>query len=124
MKLYLEVKVDTNDGDYVTERNFITLEQLEQLKPLFEAVKLFVPYNIEIKGIEYTHCDNYPFRECVRSKRGQVSGREWYGKLIQNKISEDIINLFEGNFIPHSEGGFHTIKSITLLEVAAETSLL
>jgi len=44
MKKYIVIKADTNDGDYVSEKSEITDYQIEQIKPLIEAIKNFQPY--------------------------------------------------------------------------------
>lgn len=122
MKLYLEVVADTNDADYVTSRNEITREEIEQLKPLIKAIALQKGHNWDTS--EYARDSDRPTRmypEFISYKEGygpddedDYEARDW-----QN----DIINLF-GEYVPYGEYGIHTIKSITVMEVQSEVDLL
>jgi hypothetical protein len=102
MKFYLEVKADTNDADYISERNSITEKQLERLKPLFKAIK---------------NC---------RCQHNWGSGEYCDSDEEPSIIYSDMIDLVDEfrDFVPHGEHGVHTIASIILLEVVKEKELL
>ena len=99
MKRLLVIVAD-NDGDYVTEMNEITPEQLEELLPVFEAIKNFKPYKATSEGgSPWTHSHNWP--------KGS-------GEYVPRK---DL-----GEKSPYGEYGIHTIKTIKVLNVESETS--
>lgn len=104
MKLYLEVKADTNDADYVHERSEISEELLEQFKPLITAIK---------NGGDKYHHQNWCTSEYSRGE----SPDEMYSAF------GDLVDTF-GEFVPHGEHGVHTIAKITLLKVESEEILL
>lgn len=104
MKLYLEIKADTNDADYIHQRSEISEELLEQFKPLI----------IDIK------------------KRGKNYGHNWdtseYGRAntrpsIMYAEFGDLVDMFS-EFVPYGEFGVHSIRGIILLKVAEEEILL
>ncbi len=107
-KIYeITITVDTNDGDYNTETNKITEEELNKIRPLITSIKNFKPYKVKAKGINWTHSHNYPYGECLREDLKEKSPEELY------KYDESIHCLFE-NLLPGSEYGFHSIESITV----------
>ncbi len=101
-KLYLEIKADTNDADYVTCRTIITQQQIDRLKPLIEAIKNNPDSHNWITS-EYFSDDH---------KRPEDAYGQ-FGKLVEE---------FE-DYIPYGEYGIHTIKSITLLRAIEEKLL-
>jgi hypothetical protein len=109
MKYSLKIEVDTNDGDYISEITVITSKQLEQLRPLFAAIKRFVPYKCGEDG--YRHDNNFPYGDCCREDMGELPVQELY-KDIDPETLEYFIQL-----CPFCEYGFHTIESV---EVAPE----
>ena len=101
MKTYLEVKADTNDGDYVCERTEISEADLERFMPLIKAIK-----KQRKKGHNWCtsdYGDEPPPEEMYES----------FGELV-DEFSE---------YVPCGEYGVHTIVSIIKL-VAEETVLL
>jgi hypothetical protein len=123
MKKYIIVKADTNDADYVMEKSEITDEQIEQLKPLIEAIKNFQPYEtITKRGNQpRTHRHNFPCGEFVREDLGEKDAFTYY---LEQGISEDVLEMFCSEFAPSSENGIHTIISIEIIVVQEEIKLL
>ena len=105
--LYLTIKADTNDGDYVECTHEITLEQLAEITPMIDAIKAFKPYETDVYDIESTHNHNYPVGECVCEWSGEKSAYELYSTVPG-------FDLFDSTFIPHAEYGIHTIVEIQL----------
>lgn len=102
MKLYIEIKADTNDADYVTQRTEINEEELENLLPIIEVVK-----NI---GIDH----NWPAHEHLGYS---------LDKTYQGLLSEEQLTWFNG-FVPCGEYGVHSIDSIKILTIIEEEELL
>jgi hypothetical protein len=42
------ITADTNDGDYVADKYPITDAQIEEIRPVIEAIMQFEPYSISI----------------------------------------------------------------------------
>lgn len=122
MKKYIVIKADTNDGDYVSEKSEITDYQIEQIKPLIEAIKNFQPYVGYTKrnNDPWTHSHNFPIGELVRDDLGEKDAWEYYGS---QGFSEELLEIFY-EFLPSSEFGIHTIESIGILIVQDEIKLL
>ena len=100
MKKYIEIKGDTNDGDYVSERTEVTDAQIEEIKPVIEA----------IKNSEAQHGFNFDTSEYQNNDAEEV-----YGNI-------DGFSMFR-RMVPHGEHGIHSIDSIIILE-AKETKLI
>ncbi len=100
LKLYLEVTADTIDGDYISERSEISLENLEVFKPLIQLIKKKKGHNWATS--EYENVKNSP------------------ENMYKGKIDINIIDDFM-DYVPY---GVHTITDIVLLEVIEETKLL
>ena len=98
MKKYIEIVGDTNDGDYVSERTEITDKEIEEIKPVIEAIK---------NSKEHHNFDT--------SEHQNGDAEEVYGHLEGFGLFEDLV--------PYGEYGIHTIDSIIILE-AKETKLL
>ena len=109
MALFIEITVDTNDGDYMTAVNEIEEGELKAIRPLIEKIKAFTP-----RG---PNNNNYPYGECLREDLGQKSVGDLYN------VDPEVIETFEG-FTPYSEYGFHTITSITVYEKINEEVLI
>lgn len=121
MKKYLVVTVDTNDADYNTKQTEIDDVIIEKLKPLFAAIKDFKKYKAKTgSGMDWTHCNNYPYGECARDDLGEKSGMEYYSPI----VGQEICDLFESNFAPHCEYGFHTVESVKFIVVESEEVLI
>lgn len=119
MKKYLIIEADTNDGDYITSRIIINDEQLEQIKPVIDAIKNFEPYETNVNGLNIKHSSNYPRGDgqfIPRKDLGEKSAQQIYGHL-------DGFKLFD-TFTPHNIYGIHSIVSVDLLIVQDEIKLL
>ena len=103
-KTYIEIKADTNDGDYVLERTLIKESDLVKIGKIAKAIKnCKISHNWAVG--EYMDDDESP--EIV------------YAGI----LTEDEIEWFD-NFVPHGEYGIHSIEHIKILEVLTETNLL
>ena len=103
MKLYLEIKADTNDADYVQQRTEITEQEVEDFKPLIKAIKN--------KKSGY----NWPdFGYTRKDEPTPVEVYSEFGELVE----------YFSEYVPHGEYGVHTIDSIKLLKVLEEVDLL
>jgi len=88
MKKYVIIsEVDTNDGDYESKETTISEEQLENIKPIIEAIKRNGPKS----RFETGDCGS--------------SGVEIYGEMEHYKY-------FVDNILPWPAHGFYTIYSI------------
>lgn len=116
MKKYqIEITVDTNDGDSITEVSLIDKESLEKIKPLIEEIGNFKPYKVG----NWTHNNNYPYGEVYpRKDLGEKFPEEIYHNIIK-----DTFNVFE-EYVPFGEHGFHTVESIYVYEVPKKEKLL
>lgn len=106
MKLYLEIKADTNDADYVHKRSEIDEELLEKFKPLIAA--------IEKNGKNHGH--NWLTSDYRRE--GEKGPHEMY-----SEFGEELVDWFS-DLVPHGEYGVHSIRRIKLLKVLEEETLL
>jgi len=108
----ITIKVDSNDADYLIETNIICKEDLDQIKPLIEAIKNFEPYEAfwdKEQTHKTTYSHNYPRGEyCPREDMGEKTVEEIYPQF-----DEEIFEIFE-EFCPCGEYGFHTIKAISI----------
>ena len=103
------MRATINDADYIISVTLITDEQLEAFKPLFKAIKAFKPYRTKINGLDWNHNANWPTGEyCCREDLGEKTIEELYG---------DLGVEFDENFVPHSDGNIHTIKSISVATI-------
>ena len=122
MQKYLLVEVDTNDADYIEKLEPVTEKQLVKLKPLFEAIKSFKPYETADPKISPTyswkHSNNFPYGEVHRGDLGEKSADELYAD------HAEALELFCNEFLPYNEYGLHTIKSIRVLAVVGDDRLL
>ena len=117
MKKYIEIKADTNDGDYITKRSEITDAEIELLKPLIEKIKNFKPYiGTKPDRWKYLHNHNFCSGDRLREDLGEKSPEELYGE-------DEALKLFN-ELIPCGEYGIHTIESIKILEIFNEINLL
>jgi hypothetical protein len=121
-KLFITIKADTNDADYVEDTTEIDPKYIPAIRAVAAAIKSFKPYTTDPKGKnKWTHDNNYPHGECVRDDLGQLSARDYYvGKGL---VSEEDFDIFDG-FRPSAEYGIHTIESVKIREVVKEEKLL
>lgn len=112
MKKYLEVRADTNDGDYITERSEITDEELEQILPIVEAIKEFDRNHQKGRGDYNWLC-------------GEIRGAHEKGphEVYRDILTPEQIELFN-EYTPYGEYGIHTIDSVKILHVEKEETLL
>lgn len=104
MELEIAIRVDTNDGDYAETTNIITPEQLEEIKPLIEAIKE--------RSAKYGHA--YPTQECASKGEPQS---------LYPHITEEIFELFE-EFCPSTEYGFYSIERIEVYPIPVKERLI
>ena len=104
MTKYLIIEADTNDGDYITEKQAIaTEEELEDIKRIVEV----------IRNCKKRH--NWPNGECARD--GELEA------LYDGLLSPNEIDFFS-QYVPNGEYGIHTIVSVEILVVSEEITLL
>ena len=101
MEKWIEIVGDTNDGDYITNRETITDEQLKEIQPVIDAIK---------KASEGRYGHNYD-----TSEYGERNAEGLFGKVPGFDLFDELV--------PYGEHGIHTIDSIIVLEGTA-TSLL
>lgn len=114
MTLKLTVTVDTNDADYNTRITNITEERLVELLPVFEAIANFKPYRGDSVRWSSPHTNNWPIGEDLPR---EDLGEKFVAEIYAGILTEAQIQMFQ-EYCP--SGGFHTIHSIAVLEVAAE----
>jgi hypothetical protein len=122
MKYYINITADTNDADYISEMSEITDEQLELIRPVITAIKNFKSYKGKSRrGSDWDHGNNFPTEECFRPGLGEKSAEQLY--LESRLVTKEQFETFM-EFVPSNEYGIHTIKSIQLLHVVEEHTLL
>lgn len=100
---YIEITVDTNDGDYTTEVKKVEEDHLPTIRKVAQAIS------------EYSGAYNYGEGDAA-----DPLDLEYYN---QKGITEKDFNLFK-LYTPYSEFGFHTIEAIDLYEKINLESLL
>lgn len=98
---YVEIKADTNDGDYVTERYTLLDGELERYKKVAVDLK-------EKHG-------KWP--------KGEMAGKNDNPSLIYAGILTDEDIEWFNESTPYGEYGIHTIESITILTIIEEEVL-
>lgn len=107
------VVVDTNDADYVGKMVSVSDENIEKWMPLIEKIKNFKPYTgTSDSGTTWNHSSNFPIGECLRDDLGEKDPCELYD--ITDDELDEFIEVFE---LYGSEYGFHTIVSISEVEI-------
>ena len=116
----ISIKVDTNNGNCLTEISKISLEDLEKFKPLIKLIDEFEPYiSTELESnIKWTHAHNFPVGAALRDDLGEKSVFELY-RQIPKEIIEEFLEL-----CPYGEYGFHTIEKISIVPSQEEMILL
>lgn len=102
------IEVDTNDADYMRSVNRITDKEIEEIKPVIEAIKNFKPYTGTRKSWKHKHNLNYPTGECCREDLGEKTAEELYGHIPGFETFDDLL--------PCPDTGFHTIASIEIIQ--------
>ena len=110
MKYEIAIKVDTNDADYYTEVSEIDSDELQLIKPLIEAIRVWTEENRE-----NWNDHNYSTHEYGHSSQPP---RERY------EFPEEVHEFFEDLCGHPGEHGFHTIESITITPAVQKTVLL
>lgn len=117
----ITIRVDENDGDYLTAINNISDAALKKLMPLIEAIKKFKSYkwkdNDKDFPMTHIHNHNYPNGEMIREDLGEKEPQELY------EFNESLFELFE-EYCPQPEHGFHTIESIVVCPKRKKKRLL
>lgn len=93
----LQVKVDTNDGDYLTDEHVV------------DSPDFLSPYSELISAIKERH-GRYNKTEYARD------GEDYYSVYVEQLgFSPDLIEEF-GDLFPYGENGFHSIVSIKIVQ--------
>ena len=112
-KLYIVVKADTNDADYIEECKEISRENLDKIKPLLKAISEFKPYSVG----RWKHHHNFVTEDALRDDLGEKSPEELYSEYLEE------LEIFK-EYVPNDEYGIHTIESVKVLEVIKEENLI
>jgi len=122
MKQFIEIKADTHDGDYVTNRVEVSDETLKLIYPVIEAIKNFKPYTtneVDLILQPRTHTHNFPFGETYpREDIGEKHAEVLY--ITSGLCTEEEFETF-AELCP--SGDIHTITDIDLLYIANEEKL-
>jgi hypothetical protein len=124
-KYKLIIKADTNDADYIQSVTDITKQELDNLLPIFKAIKKFKPYKGKSEGpskLSWTHDHNWPGggEYCPRTDLGEKFPSEIYAGV----LTTEQVELFD-EYRPHGdECDIHSIVKITVLEYVGETEYL
>jgi hypothetical protein len=102
MKLYLEIKADTNDSDYVTKRSEISESDLDRFKPLIEAIS-------KNRGGYNWQTSDY----------GDTPPEQMY-----HSFPPELIEEFNDEYVPYGERGVYSIDQVKLLKIAEEVYLM
>ncbi len=118
--LYLVVRGDSNDADFVTQITPITEEELKKFQPLIAAIKKFKKY----KGMtdptkhsgaphEYSHDSNWP--------RGEYGCRQDLGEKTITELYGELAEEFDENYVPNGgeNAGYslHDIVEIVVMKL-------
>jgi hypothetical protein len=105
MPLYIQVRADTNDADYVSSFEIIDEDDLEFIKHVGAA----------IKTVGQRH--NWP-----TSKYASETFSELY--VDKDLLTEEEIEDFNELYVPYGEYGVHTIASIQILDISSISEVL
>lgn len=105
MKKYIIVKADSNDADYVTDYTEITDEQIEEIRPVIEAIK-------NAPKDKYGWGHNW--------ETGEVEGNQTPENLYIKTgiLTKEQVRLFD-EFVPLGDPnypGVHTIERVIIVE--------
>ncbi len=118
---FLHVVADANDADYVEQLTPTTDADLDKLRPLFEAIKQFKPY--EAKGgrhdLVWTHDHNFPYGDACREDLGEKPVDKLYA------AHQEALELFTGTYLPTDDSGScHTVTEVRVLTVANDEKVI
>jgi hypothetical protein len=110
----LNIKVDTNDGDYAYLKYEVEEDDIKDIRLMAEAIGKFKPYlpkkiknrRRQIRTYNFTNGSIYGFSS---TRNGDVSPYEYY--VIGKNVSEKTFNVFK-KYIKNRY--FHTIHKIKL----------
>lgn len=106
-ELYVYVKADSNDADYVTTFEKVsTCEELDLINRVANAVA---------KDPEH--------RWFTNERWDPLEGNDPV-EIYKDYLSEDDVDLFNECYIPYDEYGIHTIEEIKLLHIESMDDLL
>lgn len=108
-KYEILIEADHNDGDYITQINTITLDDLELIKPLIQAIK-----------------DNPErYNWCAYSDTNNPEAPDHvYSEFVGiNKDGFSIMDIFN-ELIPYDEYGIHTITKVEVYSIPEKERLL
>ena len=106
-KFLMIITADTNDADYVKSENWVTEEDISEIKKVWEVVK----DSVKVRGR-----GDYNWWTVASSR--QKGPYERYKDILTTE-QLDIFN----EYVPHPEGGIHTVESIVIHEVIKTTKL-
>jgi hypothetical protein len=109
MANFILVKVDTNDGDYVTAFKSVSDEHLETIKPLIEKITA----NPERHNFPYIDYD----QDAVYELYAELTE---LGSVVEYDAAIDTFL----DYCPDTINGFHTVRQIELYDVGHIESLL
>ena len=110
MKKQILIEVDTNDADYMSSANTITDKEIEEIKPVIEAIKNFKPYiGTKPNYWKHRHHSNYPTGESCREDLGEKTAEELYGHIPGFETFDELL--------PCPDFGFHSISSIEIIQI-------
>ena len=114
MKKYIYVTADTNDADYISEKNEITDEEIELIKPVIKAIKDYT----EDSSIKH---QIWNWWVIYGSRKENPTPQQLY--VDTGKCSKEAFDRFS-ELVPYNEGGVHTIESVEIMVVLEEIKLL
>ena len=117
MKLYIEIKGDTNDADYITERTEINEQDLLDIQPVINAIKEFD----EDESIKY---QKYNWWDVESSREGEQYMSPYDRYVKSGKCTEEAYDYFNEYIPRHTNDNIHSIDSIKLIKVISKTVLL
>lgn len=104
-KYELYIQADTNDADYITSTNTVTMEDINRILPVIEAIKA-----LDRKKSWY----NWPNSEY----RDEDTPHTLY-----SHVDPDLIDQFS-DYCPYGEDGIHTITSVVYYPLPNKVKLL
>jgi hypothetical protein len=118
--LFLLVRGDSNDADFVTKITPITEEEIERFLPLIEAIKEFKKYTGKSdpkrhpgSTSTHSHDHNWPI--------GEYGCREDLGEKTLTELYGEIAEEFNEEFVPNGgdSAGYslHTIVEIAVMKL-------
>lgn len=101
MKYEIVIVADTNDAKNITAINEINMETIQKFQPVINA----------IKACSVQH--NWPAHEYM----------DYSIENLYPDLDPDLLDFFE-EFLPYSEDGIHTIKSVEYYPLPIKTKLI